>query len=272
MPAKTPTPIAERSPLTSAGASELAPSIFQRYLDRYADTPGWFWKDAIAVWDSLLCFQKKAGITGNFLEIGVWKGKSAILSAMHAATEESCVLVDPLPLVEAKAAIGEFKPENVLYLEIKSTELLQTNIMGGDGRSFRWVHIDGEHSAAAVLEDLKIATTLLSERGVIVVDDFLSPLYPQVSRAVFHHLESCPLQLTLFLCGFNKAYICRTRCASEYLSFCKESLFEEMKARGSKLTVYKTTDPADMNCFGVSARIEDFDLRGPDWDQHSIRI
>ena len=39
----------------------------------------------------------------------------------------------------------------------------------------RFVHIDGEHSRAALSKDLELATAVLDPAGVIVLDDMLHP-------------------------------------------------------------------------------------------------
>ena len=36
--------------------------------------------------------------------------------------------------------------------------------------------------------------------------------------------------------------------------------------------IWKTTEPGDMNPFGVTDRYLEFNYRGPDWDQNSILI
>ena len=47
---------------------------FDQYMQHFADLDGWFQTPAIAIWDSLLSYQQEQRITGNLLEIGVWKG------------------------------------------------------------------------------------------------------------------------------------------------------------------------------------------------------
>ncbi len=248
-------------------------TLFERYRSEFEALPGWFSREATALWDSLLTRQDTAGVMGNLLEIGVWKGKSAALSTMHARPDEHCVLVDVLPLTEAQAAIGRIRTENMHYLVMPSSDLTKTNLMGGDARTFRWIHIDGEHSGPAVSNDLEIANVLLSDRGVLVLDDFFNPIYPQVTRAALRFLDARPYDLTLFLCGFNKGYICRPRAAREYLEYIKGRLHGDMAERGCpEVTVFKTTDTADMNCFGIGPRMQDFDYRGPDWAQKDIAI
>jgi len=51
------------------------------------------------------------------------------------------------------------------------------------------------------------------------------------------------------------------------------SLYSDMVERGSgSVTIWKTTEPGDMNTFGVTDRYLEFNYRGPDWDQNSILI
>ena len=61
----------------------------------------------------------------------------------------------------------------------RSPELMQHR------RSFRWIHIDGEHTGQAVGNDLAIAHELLADDGIICIDDFFNPAYAQVSAASF---------------------------------------------------------------------------------------
>ena len=104
-------------------------------------------------------------------------------------------------------------------------------------------------------------------------DDFFSPGYPQVTQAIFQFLATRPGRLTLVLCGFNKGYLCRPKAAREYLQFMKKSLYSDMAERGcGNVTIWKTTEPGDMNTFGVTDRYLDFNYRGPDWDQNNVLV
>ena len=133
--------------------------------------------------------------------------------------------------------------------------------------------MDGEHSGQSVINDLEIADHLLSDRGMAVFDDFFSPGYPQVTQAVFQFLATQPGHLALVPCGFNKGYLCRPKAAREYLQFVRTSLCSNMAERGcDQVTIWKTTEPGDMNTFGVTDRYLDFNHRGPDWDQNNLNI
>jgi hypothetical protein len=97
-------------------------------------------------------------------------------------------------------------------------------------------------------------------------------MYPQLTMAAFRWPERHPAELTLFLCGFNKGYLCRPRAAGRYLRFVHERLHAELAERGVAATLAKTTEPADMNCFGVVAPEAGFAYRGPDWAPHTIQL
>jgi len=95
-----------------------------------------------------------------------------------------------------------------------------------------------------------------------------------VTQAIFQFLATRPGRLTLVLCGFNKRYLCRPKAARECLQFMRTSLYSDIAERGcGNLTIWKTTtEPRDMNTFGVTDRYLEFNYRGPDWDQNNILV
>src|SRR5580704_13176347 len=138
---------------------------FDEYMKHFSNVDGWFQTPAIAIWDSLLSYQQEQRISGNLLEIGVWKGKSAGLAAMHCEAGDVCVFVDALPLDEAKASISAAVPGVTChYLQEQSQFLARHPFVSQAIRGFRWIHVDGEHSGQSVINDLEIADHLLSER------------------------------------------------------------------------------------------------------------
>ena len=251
------------------------PSALSRYMRNYFfQTDGWFHEVSAALWDCLLAFQSQMHLRGNLLEIGVWKGRSAILQAMHAAADEQLVLVDISIQETMRRTIGGIKPSAVQYLQMRSSDLPTTQLYREGSRSYRWVHIDGEHTGTALTIDLDIANHLLDAEGIVAIDDFMLPVYPQVTRMTFDYLSQHENDLHMFICGINKAYLCRPEMAPTYLSFVKESLYAEMRSRGyGNITICKTAHPNDMNCFGICPYRQDgLDYRGPDGDRQSIRI
>ncbi len=266
------------SPHFSAAPAEncalLPVQLFQRYTQTCANLAGWFYPQSAAIWDILLGYQEANQIIGNLLEIGVFQGKSAAMAALHSHGDETCVFVDPMPLEAVRQHLEQIAPNaKCQYIQEMSQYLPRHSFVREAARDFRWIHIDGEHSAQAVYNDLAIAEVLLSDRGIVVIDDFFSACYPQITQATFRFLEANPGRLMLMLCGYNKGYLCRPRAAREYLVFMKSSLYMNLAKRGfSQVTVCKTSEPSDMNTFGVIERYCNMDYRGPDWDLETIYI
>jgi len=266
---------------TAPTASRTRPSptdstaIHNAYQRIAGGIDGWFSDGAIAIWDALLSFQQRRRIGGNMLEIGVHHGKSAALMAMHAEPGSKLVLVDyelkPGPIEQALQAARPAPGVEFLTVHGDSRELPASPLATATRRSHRWIHIDGEHTGGAVSSDLSTANLLLANHGVVVVDDFFSWLYPQVTESVLRYLRQHPDDFALFLCGYNKAYLARPHFVHEYLRFCAEELPAAMTARGQEVTVGKTTFPAEMNTFGIGPRFQNKELRGPDWDDRTIR-
>ena len=56
-------------------------------------------------------------------------------------------------------------------------------------RAFDLIHIDGEHSEIAALQDLNFAQNNLAELGIIVVDYIWHPLFPSVISATMKFIH-----------------------------------------------------------------------------------
>jgi hypothetical protein len=245
---------------------EITP--FDEFRRLFAGVPGWFTMQAACIWDSLLNFQSSSKVSGHFLEIGVWKGRSALLSTLHASEDEECVYVDMLPIEEARANLRSVRTSGLHFIRATSRNLVAAMLPESATSGYRWIHIDGEHSGIAVEHDLAFASSLLGERGIIVIDDFFTPSYPQITFAVLDHLRAHPKSLVMFLCGFNKAYLCHPSDARWLLTHVANNMVNDMVERGtSDVTLFKTADPLDLNCFGLDIRGVNERFRGPDWDK-----
>ncbi|GJM30479.1 MAG: hypothetical protein DHS20C17_31140 [Cyclobacteriaceae bacterium] len=246
-------------------------SILRRYTYLFKDVDGWFTYESQVVWDFLMSFQSASGINGNFMEIGVWKGKSAILGAMHLQNTESAVLVDALPdMSEATKGISLISNCNVETIACRSSMFRLSGLYDKYVGSIKWFHVDGEHTGYTALNDLAIAADMLGEKGIICVDDFMSPRYPQLAAAVFRFLFDNPI-FKMFLNGENKCYICRTEDYVMYENVVRHNLSEYLKLHGiSDRTVSKTSHAHDMGCFSIEPRFHDRDMVGMDHDLDTI--
>tara|TARA_R110002110_G_scaffold376568_2_gene586636 strand:+ start:148468 stop:149214 length:747 start_codon:yes stop_codon:yes gene_type:complete len=240
-------------------------SHFDKVVADFNATEGYMDSGALGSWDALLTFQNTMKIEGDFFEIGAFRGKSATIMANHARANEKVTLVDSElegnVMRETLARVDKIKPGTAIHV-CRSDELTRHFDVDAAASSCRWIHIDGGHSMAAVINDLKIADTLLQHDGMICMDDFFAPHWPQVTAAVFRYLYTAATDLNLVLVGFNKGFLCRTSALKTYLRFMSDGLSEALNNRATPNTVAKTDYDPFINCFGVSGKIGDLDFIG----------
>lgn len=188
-----------------------------RYLEMLPKNPagGGMAPQSAVIWDALLKKQGVENFQGDMAEIGVFRGFGACLMAAYLRDTEELTLVDMMcGLDYSKDAIREVAGVGVLerinFHQSDSMSLRRTrNLTTKTG--FRFFHIDGEHSYDGVINDLSLASDALAPYGVVVVDDFFSAASPAITQAVFDYVGRVGSNLSLFLIGYNKAYLCMNR-------------------------------------------------------------
>jgi predicted O-methyltransferase YrrM len=219
---------------------------------------GWCADISAPVWDAMLVHQRDAGVRGDVLEIGVYRGKSAVLLAGHVDPQaERFFLVDPrMDEEEVRRTLERARPDvgpALRFLHIESVEVVTSEAVSTRGR-LRWVHIDGSHATACVLADLASAHDLLAADGIAVLDDFFDIGYPHLTEAVFRYLGAHSEHFTLFLAVGNKGYLARPRAAPAYRHYCLHSLVSDLEARGVEMALWKSGLAGELDCFALKPR------------------
>jgi predicted O-methyltransferase YrrM len=191
---------------------------------------GMFSPFSMAIIDSLLSLQKGSHIGGNMLEFGVYRGRSAALLGRHLGPDERLVLVDIADYLDRRA-IESFKASTDFLLT--PTENFRSAYAEYRQRShsFRFIHIDASHAYRATFTELQMADRLLSERGIIALDDFTNLSYSQNISAIFKYLHTARTDLTMFLATDEKAYLCRKSQREFYAAFVLDRMIAEMGSR-----------------------------------------
>jgi len=245
------------------------------YKEHFSNLPGYFSEVSLVIWDSLLSHQRGCDVQGSLLEIGVFRGKSAAVLAIFTNENEDLALIDLSDnLQEAASNLDSFCSGTLRVIQARSDSVEASDWAKSEEPDFRWIHIDGEHTAKAVLSDLELSEQLLSDKGIICVDDFFSYQYPQITLATIDYLSAHADRLTLFLTGWNKAYLCRPEYAAEnLLPYVRDNLVGDLQNRGfKKFTLYKTDYPDRYNCFGIGMIYPGRRLHGPDSEPDLIPI
>jgi hypothetical protein len=263
-------------PLTSAASEHAIDSTFHldttlgEYLAQFSEIPGWFTLESMAVWDFLLQLQVHMDVTGDFFEIGVYKGKSAVLGAHYLRPEEWCVLVDINPVHEAQAMIESFRSARNAFICAPSSDVgASAPVRARFGRC-RWVHVDGEHSASGVANDLALAARLLNKEGIICVDDFFNFRYPQVTAATYRFLSGREPEFQLLFGGSNKGYICRSAVFPRYDDRIRRYLAPVLGRHDLNVQLNRTSSARDDGFFTISWKEGERSVVGLDHDLDAI--
>lgn len=111
-------------------------------------------------------------------------------------------------------------------------------------KSVRYISIDGGHTRQHVINDLYIAESLISEDGIIIVDDFLHPHWLGVTDGTIEFIGR-GTSIVPFAFGYNKLYMCKISSHHKFYEAIRNSQFnhEEESLHGCKLwTIYKNKE------------------------------
>lgn len=171
----------------------------------YRDIDGWFgWTDH-ALFRGILQRQQESP-PGDLVEIGAFKGKSAVVIGDYVRAREQFVVVDTFGDPELLGIAGQnaerTKGRNYFtrltrgqfeqnYLAIHdalptvvqapSTQVVEHVEPG----AARFIHVDGSHQYEDVADDCRSVKQLLRGDGVVVFDDWRKPDCPGVAAAIW---------------------------------------------------------------------------------------
>lgn len=161
---------------------------------------GFLLPGAAGVIASLLEAQYRDGVRGNIAEIGVYHGKLFIGLALSMRPDEKAVAVDCFRF-NGREFEGIFRKnlekfhipqEHSVIVRGNSLEMTIQDWKRHLGAPARFVHVDGDHTKAAVLHDLSLAASHLAPDGLIVIDDLFHPWYPDITEGVYDFLRGHP--------------------------------------------------------------------------------
>ena len=180
--------------------------------------------------------QSARGWGGSLAEIGVHHGKLFFLLALSRQAGEHALAMDLFEDDEGVAgqsgegrdraffdharrlgvALGEHE-----VMKGDSTQLTPADITGRVGR-VRLFSVDGGHLYHHVESDLALADQVLTNEGVVVIDDFCSAQWPEVTFAAYDYLRAHKDTLAPALLSRNKLYVCRPAAADAYRAFARD--------------------------------------------------
>lgn len=225
----------------SAESVKSGIAAVDEYLDTgYAKVVGMSSRFAAAVCCGLLRLQTDLGVKGPVAEIGTFEGRFFIALAHALADGEKALGIDlfdwPNPQVidrfEANCAKhGVPEAKRITWRADSRTMKPEGLLAKLGGARVRLFHVDGEHSRHALTRDLELATTVLGEGGVIVLDDMLHPGYPTLMIAVQDYLQRHPEMVVLCIID-RETIVAATKfviCQAAWFKRYEEKLLEAFK-------------------------------------------
>ncbi len=177
------------------------PAVEAYLADGYDRVVGMSSRFAAAICTRLLRLQSEHAVAGPIAEIGAFEGRFFIALAHALEPGEIALAIDIFewPNAEVKDRFETnclkhgIAPERRITIKADAGAMTPAELLGhARGDKLRFIHIDGEHSRAALAKDLALATACLAEGGLIVLDDMLHPGYPTLMVAVQDYLEANP--------------------------------------------------------------------------------
>jgi len=123
---------------------------------------------------------------------------------------------------------------------VKVFEILEA--VGG----IRFFSIDGGHRYSTVLNDLNLAKECLISGGVIAVDDYLRPEWPDVGRAFHAWYALNNEDFEVIAIGFNKIYLTHSCWASLY----RENLLQDRQMQ-NYFSKFYSIDNVDVPIYAI---------------------
>ncbi|MFP5234578.1 MAG: class I SAM-dependent methyltransferase [Acidobacteriota bacterium] len=208
----------------TAASQDRSAAARGRYIrNQMHGVPGFLTTLDAMLMNCILDWQHQRGIAGNLCEIGVHHGRSFLLLALARQDGEVALGIDLFEDDEFNATGIHSERNGAVQRHAQrlgipltpreifkrsSLDLKPADILDRAGGAVRFFSIDGGHRYRHVANDLPLAASCMDDRGIIAVDDFFNPDWPEVSLATMEFLrrrQDC----VPFLVGANKIYLCR---------------------------------------------------------------
>jgi hypothetical protein len=160
-------------------------STFNSYFSHIDEVDGWLDKTTAIISNGLMRHQSATGLTGPVCEIGVHHGKYFIALACGLCPNEKGIAIDLFENQEENidhSGMGDrgmfeknvarfLYPPSIAVISGNSTKLSADNISRYGG--VRFFSVDGGHTEAITLNDLRLAERSIATGGIVALDDIL---------------------------------------------------------------------------------------------------
>lgn len=216
-------------------------------IKELSQIPGFSDGNMIALFDVFI----RQAAPQKSLEIGTYAGRTAVHIARYS---QIFFFIEPdaKHLRDTKARIDSLT--NVIYSKPIQKKSVDVTLDDFERMKIDFIHLDGDHTYTSTLNDLNLSLQLLSSTGIIVINDFYSQAFPQITEAVHAFLHEHK-ELVLLFTGYNKGIICRREEYAKWHDFMLNHFAEEIHqyyyySDNIDFCVFKTSGKYDCETFG----------------------
>lgn len=197
-----------------------------QYLHRKKGLPqGWLARTDGEILRVIMETQRAAGLKGSAVEIGIHRGRSMIALCLGLQADEKAYAIDVFEqqqlnrdhsgsgdLAAFERNLTRFNiPDGTVVIDPRSSQAVVAQDVLDQAGPARIFSVDGGHWAAIVKSDLHLAEACIAAHGVIALDDFHRPEWPEVSQGYFAWFADRAKPVVPFAIGLNKLYLCEEK-------------------------------------------------------------
>lgn len=218
------------------------------YLTRMDEVQGWLLRTTAAGMLELLWAQEERGAQGSGLaEVGIHHGKSFLVLTAAAMEQERLFAIDVFEQQELNLDLSG-KGDRDVFLEnlewffpgaaptviARSSAELWEVLPDLGMQGLRFFSVDGGHTRALTVNDLRLADRTLAEDGVCALDDLLNPHWTGVISGLVDFLRDSR-SLVPFALLPNKLMLCRPGQAGLHATALRNALPTALEKTGCEL-------------------------------------
>lgn len=219
---------------------------------------GWLAATDFEIIKQLMVFQSEAGMQGAVVEIGVHHGKSFVALAAFSGQSKLYAIdvfgdqeknIDQSGSGDRAIFIKNLQDAGIeidrLVIDERMSEGVSADDIRGAVGPVKFFHIDGGHHFDAVISDIDLATKVMADDGIVVLDDVFRPEWPEVSLAAFRSQAFITNDFVLFAVGFNKSYFCKRMHVAMYheallrSAYLRVGLNRDYRAKADRVLVFQ---------------------------------
>ena len=177
------------------------PAVDQYLAKGYGSVPGFSSRFSATICGHLLRRQRELGVRGSVAEVGTFEGRFFIAMGLALGEGEHAYGFDlfewpgsqVLERLVANADTYGLARDRFTLRALDTSKLTEAGFSSATGgMPLRFLHIDGDHSPEALMQDLRLAHASLHPHGLICIDDMLHPAFPFLVVTVHDFLKRNP--------------------------------------------------------------------------------